>query len=661
VGFVIRPLAIASLIAALSFAGSVARAAPPDSAWTSRGLVVCGAPNTQGAPVIAPDGFGGFFLAWEDARADADTTDLFVQHLQGDGTVAPGWPAGGQALCVAQGNQNNPQLVSDGVGGVFAVWEDSRVTPDPRLYAQHLSANGALVPGWTADGESICGAAGTQRAPQMIGDGAGGVLVAWEDYRIAPPRVFVQHLNANGSFATGWTADGIAAAPVPGGQVGPVIASDGSGGAIVAWSDARGGAVTSADIYAQHLLSDGTLAAGWPSDGFAVCVAPEAQERPSITSDAGGGAFVTWMDPRDGLYHIYAQHLTGLGTAAAGWSTDGVMVCGAFPAQYDPVITTDDVGDAMVAWIDTRSINGSGDVYAQRLDADGLASWTPDGVALCTALRDQLFPSIVSDGSGGAFVAWQDGRYGAATRPFVQRVTATGQIANGWPVDGRAVADSNVVYGTPALAPDGNGGVVVAWSGLDLLGAPGPPDLYASRIAGNSVVPALASLVSADANPNAVRLSWALAGGGAVATLERASDPSRWDALATLIADGTGRVSYEDRDVTPGARVGYRLRLSEGVAGETWVTVPRAALAIRSIAPRPASDRAQVSLALAEPRPARLELFDLAGRRRWSRDLDGVSLEVRVTVDASALEPGLYVMRLSQGERAAAARFVVAR
>src|SRR5437867_6075918 len=42
----------------------------------------------------------------------------------------------------------------------------------------------------------------------------------------------------------------------------------------------------------------------------------------------------------------------------------------------------------------------------------GEAKWVVDGIPLCAASGDQMFPTAVSDGAGGAIVAWQDARGG---------------------------------------------------------------------------------------------------------------------------------------------------------------------------------------------------------------------------------------------------------
>ena len=54
------------------------------------------------------------------------------------------------------------------------------------------------------------------------------------------------------------------------------------------------------------------------------------------------------------------------------------------------------------------------------------AAWPSDpnlNVPLCTAAGDQLSPTIVSDGAGGAIVVWQDSRSGSANPDvYAQRV-----------------------------------------------------------------------------------------------------------------------------------------------------------------------------------------------------------------------------------------------
>ncbi len=60
--------------------------------------------------------------------------------------------------------------------------------------------------------------------------------------------------------------------------------------------------------------------------------------------------------------------------------------------------------------MDKRS--GSEDIYAQRVDANGKAMWSANGVVICTANSDQKNSQPMDDGASGAIVIWQDQRRG---------------------------------------------------------------------------------------------------------------------------------------------------------------------------------------------------------------------------------------------------------
>jgi hypothetical protein len=92
------------------------------------------------------------------------------------------WPVNGVALCWGAGfNQDFAQLVSDGAGGAVVAWEDYR-TGSAHIYAQRVRGeNGSLV--WVADGVAICRATGNQRWPSLASDGSGGAIITWSDDR----------------------------------------------------------------------------------------------------------------------------------------------------------------------------------------------------------------------------------------------------------------------------------------------------------------------------------------------------------------------------------------------------------------------------------------------------------------------------------------------
>lgn len=390
--------------------------------WTADGvpLACCG---TFGMDVLYPnvvsDDSGGAIVAWQDARDSGTAFDVYAQQISDDGTSR--WPASGSALCTAANYQINTTAVSDGAGGVIVVWQDLRTGGDFSgydIYAQRISASDVVQ--WLPGGVALCTAAGSQGMPSIASDGAGGAIIAWTDVRSGGSDIYAQRISADGTVQ--WTIDGVALCAATGNQAYPTIVSDDAGGAIVTWHDSRSGG---SDIYAQRISGNGTIL--WAADGVGLCTTSDAQVYPKIASDGAGGAIVTWR-----VYHsgIYAQRISASGTLQ--WPADGVVLCTAQGDDYSHQIISDDVGGAIVTWEDYRRGLGYyvSDIYAQRVSAGGVAQWTADGVALCTAYGEMNYPAITSDGAGGAIVAWQDARSGdyAISDIYVQRVRADGQL-----------------------------------------------------------------------------------------------------------------------------------------------------------------------------------------------------------------------------------------
>jgi hypothetical protein len=173
---------------------------------------------------------------------------------------------------------------------------------------------------------------------------------------------------------------------------------------------------------------------------------------------------------------------------------------------------------------------------------------------------------------------------------------------------------------------------------------------------------ALASLISAEAEADGIRVEWYVTYAGAVA-VERRADGGEWRALLTTSPDGSGRVEVADGDVQPGHRYDYRLRMGQAYAGEVSLEVPAVhRLALAGFHPNPAVGPLSVSLALQSAAPARLEILDVAGRRVFAQAIERPAPGPRqVTLSGLRLAPGVYVLRLEQSGSRIVNRSVVLR
>jgi hypothetical protein len=316
---------------------------------------------------------------------------------------------------------------------------------------------------WSSDptvNVPLCTAMRDQLWPAAVSDGAGGAIVAWTDVRggtdYSYSDIYVQRISRAGVPL--WAPNGVPLCTASGDQSDTYLAivSDGAGGAIVAWNDFRSG--TNFQIYAQRINGAGTPL--WTPDGVMVCTAPGSQQTPAIATDGVGGAIITWFDFRHANYDIFAQRISSLGARA--WADTGVALCLATGFQEYPRLVPDGAGGAVVAWEDQRTGPDFtySDIYAQRVSATGIPQWTADGVALCVAAGADQAPSLIPDGAGGALVTWFDYRNGDYDI-FAQRVSGAG--APQWTPNGVALCLAAGEQANPSIVPDGSGGGIVAW------------------------------------------------------------------------------------------------------------------------------------------------------------------------------------------------------
>jgi len=267
---------------------------------------------------------------------------------------------------------------------------------------------------------------------------------------------------------------------------------------------------------------------------------------------------------------------------------------------------------------ETLSLFGATDVAVGDVDQDGKADLI-----------------IASDMANAGFNAGSLATYFGNGNGTYQ--WGTGYGADRYP-SGLAVADLN-----GDGAPDA---VVVNASSNDL-------NVFLHEV--NGPVAALASIASAEALADRVRLVWQ----GApylTATLYRRVATAEWMVVAPVVADGSGRISYEDGAVVAGHSYSYRLGAGQGASeiffGDVTVRIPLgASFTLGDASPNPASGPWSVSFSLPGSGPARLEIVDLAGRIVATRPVGqlGEGSHVLSLPETRSLGSGIYFLRLIRG------------
>ena len=419
-------------------------------------------------------------------------------------------------------------------------------------------------------------------------------------------------------------------------------------GVIVLWSQHtnsdRSGPV---ELLAQHVDSTGTLL--WGAMGSLVRSRTTHTFLQAAAPDDEGGAFFFWLDER--APGLFMQHFSRSGLAL--WAADGVPVPRtAFVKLSRPVAVPDGTRGAIVAWVGATASDSG--VFAARVAHDGKLPWKEPVQALASALDvDSL--QVVASGRHGVILAWRVTRNSTEDLIFAQSLSRSGRLL--WKRGGQPVSTSQGLKDCLALSSDERGGAYVAWSDSRPNG-----EVFATHLDndgdpvqgwardGSPVCPRVATVSQVQLVPDGR--------GEAIAiwTDDRTTFGEGFKLLTTQAMKLTrhGPASSGASRATP---------LIVAMADRIAASVSAPVFALRGMQPNPGSHGNFIHFALPDETPAALELFDLAGRRLWSRDVGSLGAgehAVRLS-DGAWLPPGVYLTRLVQGRQVATVRIAIIR
>lgn len=258
--------------------------------------------NNNSALRTVPDGAGGALVVWQRTKNSA--IDLAVQRVSPGPVIASGWPVNGAVLCSAAGVQESPAIVADGEGGLFATWADRRAG-NSDIYLARITASGATPSDWPLNGIALCSASGAQTLPALTRLGTGGVLVVWEDSRVANTDIYATSWSSTGVRDTGWPVNGGVVSAAVNIQLTPVASSSTDGTAYLAWATLQGGVAF--DLSMARASAHGGSTPG--GNGYLLSAVPNDQVSPVIVPGGANDAIVLWQDFRDNFADLYVQRV----------------------------------------------------------------------------------------------------------------------------------------------------------------------------------------------------------------------------------------------------------------------------------------------------------------------------------------------------------------
>ncbi len=160
------------------------------------------------------------------------------------------------------------------------------------------------------------------------------------------------------------------------------------------------------------------------------------------------------------------------------WDNGGSPICNEPSIQENVDIVSDGSGGAIVVWEDMR--NGTAypmDIYIQKVTSTGNKLWGENGRLFINNSSDQWKPVIVGTDDGGAIIVFRDNRADSAHSDiYAQRISSDG--SSQWGENGVLVCGASGDQVHVKVLSDNHNGAYIVWSD----GRSGHYDIYAQHI-----------------------------------------------------------------------------------------------------------------------------------------------------------------------------------
>jgi hypothetical protein len=354
--------------------------------------------GVQEDPAVAVGPDGTAMVVWTGPSVPRETPDD-EGNVYGRFYDRTGNPRGGEFRlnAAAAGAQSGAHAAAAPAGGFMAVWNDG-----DRIAARFYDAGGQPLGGEIRVGAN----AGLQGRPVIVGDPAGGFLVAWPD-AAGSGSIRLQRFTAQGNLAgneisllrQGFSLS-LAASPVP------------QGGFLISWVES---ATEPGETNVRALRLD---ASARPLGSVALTPNVDAARHPGLQSGTAavfhpdGGFSILWtnfpLDPQDPgpVRGLFVRRYAAGGEPAGGVRT--LRGQSSIPA-WGPAAAALPSGATLTLWYEYgRQEDPDGGVFGRLYDA----SWQPLGGEFRVntfTQAGQLSPVVAVDPAGGIFTVWQSG------------------------------------------------------------------------------------------------------------------------------------------------------------------------------------------------------------------------------------------------------------
>lgn len=395
--------------------------------WNASDIRIDNAPSMNNSaailPAIASDGAGRIFAAWMDERDGRQdvyancSADHGATWRANDVRIDTGTSVGSAASFV-------PRICTDGSGCVYVAWTEPGNGSSPSVY---FNKSCDVCSTWLAAPIRIdhAGTQASMINPAFLScDATGNVYLGWSDDRATGSGLdedMDAYVNVSHDRGSTWqfpTDAKINGTGVTGAWIDSMTAD--ASGHVYVLMNAANGPLGTWHYYVNRSWDAGNTWRGSIDVAGGILGAPP--NGTTIAADNSGGAYVAWFDARNGAFDVFIRRSVANGDPP--WSTEQRLDGDALGANSSfNVVMAADAGNVLVTWTDDRT--GKDQIFTNRSTDQG-TTWLASAVQVDTGDAPGahqsamnigfIVPTVALRGSS-ARVTWVDNRNSCSGKP----------------------------------------------------------------------------------------------------------------------------------------------------------------------------------------------------------------------------------------------------
>lgn len=401
--------------------------------WPHNGILVSGHPQNSWLVTwdLTTDSADNAILVFGDARGGGDF-DIQAYKVSPAGDLL--WGPDGVTLSTNDDFEPGACVTEATDGDLVFAWARLPDAGPGTIQLQRLSPAG--IERFAHGGLAVVTPASESPSfPDIVPSLAGDVVVSWVrdiSQYMSPRHIQVQRFASDGSPVWGSVLNLFDEVAVPLGYH-PKIQSDEVGGLVAAWHASVNNLHSSRF---QHVDADGGEL--YPHNGIPVSTAAMMHVDPTLAyHPESGEAFIFWNERNAGqtLWGIYGQRISNAGLRQWGDQGRALLPVNDTYQSYPRAVSC--TGGAMVFVAEEPAAAYSEHLIGMRVDQDGAMVWPDSPIEISSVLSSKARYPVIVTGDEMAVLVWEDDRNGTVDL-FAQNVNADGSLG----VDPGAVPDA---------------------------------------------------------------------------------------------------------------------------------------------------------------------------------------------------------------------------